>query len=73
MSEFQQTMSGLMTGALLFLFIGICIWSWSSKRKDSFDRMANLPLEDGSIDGNNNNTNANAESKEIKDKREASL
>ena len=73
MSEFQQTMSGLMTGALLFLFIGICIWSWSSKRKDSFDRMANLPLEDGSIDGNNNNTNANAESKEIKDKRKSKI
>ena len=46
MSELQQTLSGLMTGLLLILFIGICIWSWSGKRKESFDRMASLPLEE---------------------------
>lgn len=45
MSELQQTLSGLMTGLLLILFIGICIWSWSGKRKESFERMARLPLE----------------------------
>jgi cytochrome c oxidase cbb3-type subunit 4 len=45
MSELQQTLSGLMTGLLLILFIGICIWSWSGKRKESFKQMANLPLE----------------------------
>jgi len=48
MSELQQTLSGLMTGLLLILFIGICIWSWSGKRKESFDRMASLPLEEDS-------------------------
>tara|TARA_R110002167_G_scaffold180956_8_gene381174 strand:- start:270 stop:485 length:216 start_codon:yes stop_codon:yes gene_type:complete len=71
MSEFQQTMSGVMTGILLFLFIGICIWSWSSKRKDSFDRMARLPLEDDAI--SNDKNNSNIETSAIKDKKEESL
>tara|TARA_R110002072_G_scaffold24747_5_gene83717 strand:- start:1505 stop:1720 length:216 start_codon:yes stop_codon:yes gene_type:complete len=71
MSEFQQTMSGIMTGALLFLFIGICIWSWSGKRKESFDRMAHLPLEDGAM--SNTDSAPNTESRVTKDKREASL
>lgn len=48
MSELQQTLSGLMTGLLLILFIGICIWSWSGKRKESFEHMASLPLEEDS-------------------------
>lgn len=69
MSELQQTMSGLMTGLLLILFIGICIWSWSGKRKDSFNRMANLPLEDGSVNTSDSNNNT----RDIKEKREASL
>lgn len=71
MSEFQQTMSGLMTGALLILFIGICIWSWSSKRKESFDRMAHLPLDDSPIKDRDNNSNTAARAD--KEKREASL
>ena len=45
MSELQQNLSGFMTGLLLLTFIGICIWSWSSKRKDAFEEMANLPLD----------------------------
>lgn len=69
MSEFQQTMSGIMTGLLLIIFIGICIWSWSGKRKDNFDRMANLPLEDDSTDI----SKLNNETRDIKEKREASL
>ena len=71
MSEFQQTMSGLMTGALLILFIGICIWSWSSKRKESFDRMAHLPLDDSPMIDRDNNSNTAARAD--KEKREASL
>ena len=71
MSEFQQIFNGLMTGLLLIIFVGICLWSWSSKRKDSFDRMAHLPLEDGAM--NNSECNSNTETRAIKDKREASL
>jgi cytochrome c oxidase cbb3-type subunit 4 len=69
MSELQQTISGLMSGLLLIIFIGICIWSWSGKRKDSFDRMANLPLEDCSL----STSDSNNETRDIKVKREASL
>jgi len=36
---------GLFTALLLVLFIGICIWAYSSKRKPMFDRAAQLPLE----------------------------
>ena len=41
--------SGIVTGALLIMFIGIMVWSWSGKRKQAFDRMAQLPLEDDNI------------------------
>lgn len=71
MSEFQQIFSGLMTGTLLILFIGICIWSWSSKRKDSFDRMAQLPLEDTPL--NSGVTASNGETRAEKENREATL
>jgi cytochrome c oxidase cbb3-type subunit IV len=37
---------GMITLALLLLFVGLFIWAWSSRRKDLFDRMAQLPLED---------------------------
>lgn len=72
MSELQQVFSGLMTGLLLLGFIGICIWSWSGKRKESFDRMAHLPLEDDAM--SNSDTNSSIEVRDLKDKkREASL
>lgn len=37
---------GISTALLLFAFIGLCIWAWSSKRKKSFDEAANLPFAD---------------------------
>jgi cytochrome c oxidase cbb3-type subunit IV len=49
MSELQQNLSGIMTALLLVIFIGICIWSWGSKRKPGFDKMANLPLDDSDL------------------------
>ncbi len=42
----MSTINGLMTGVLLILFVGIWFWAWSSRRKESFDEMAKLPLED---------------------------
>lgn len=39
--------AGLVTGALLVLFIGGWIWAWSPKRKQAFDEAAQLPLLDG--------------------------
>jgi cytochrome c oxidase cbb3-type subunit 4 len=32
--------------ALLFGFLGICAWAWSSKRKSAFRHASMLPLED---------------------------
>ncbi|MFK7976443.1 MAG: cbb3-type cytochrome oxidase subunit 3 [Halioglobus sp.] len=37
---------GLSTALLLFAFIGLCFWAYSSKRKESFEQAANLPFAD---------------------------
>ena len=37
---------GLVTAALLVLFVGLWLHSWSKKRKDEYDALANMPLED---------------------------
>ncbi len=38
--------SGIYTGILLLIFIGIIVWAWSDNRKDEFEHLSNLPLED---------------------------
>jgi cytochrome c oxidase cbb3-type subunit 4 len=38
--------NGILTGLLLVVFVGIWIWAWSSKNKETFEAMAQLPLED---------------------------
>jgi cytochrome c oxidase cbb3-type subunit 4 len=37
---------GLSTAFLLLTFIGLCVWAYSSKRKQAFDEAANLPFAD---------------------------
>jgi cytochrome c oxidase cbb3-type subunit 4 len=41
---------GYVTGGIIllmmFTFIGIWIWAWRKQRKQVFNRMAQLPLED---------------------------
>ena len=37
---------GMVTLSLLLLFIGLAVWAWSSRRKDLFEKMARLPLEE---------------------------
>jgi cytochrome c oxidase cbb3-type subunit 4 len=37
---------GLLTAVLLFSFIGLWKWAWSTRRKDDFDASASLPLEE---------------------------
>ncbi|MGD2113246.1 MAG: cbb3-type cytochrome c oxidase subunit 3 [Gammaproteobacteria bacterium] len=34
------------TVAVLLLFVGIVVWAWSGKRKQRFDKAANIPFED---------------------------
>ncbi len=36
---------GVFTVFMFVAFIGISVWAYSSRRKDEFDEMANLPLE----------------------------
>ena len=36
--------SGVITAALMLLFIGGWIWAWSPRRKSEFDAAARLPL-----------------------------
>jgi cytochrome c oxidase cbb3-type subunit 4 len=38
--------SGLVTAALLLLFIGIAVWAWSARNRERFAEAARLPLED---------------------------
>jgi cytochrome c oxidase cbb3-type subunit 4 len=39
-------MRGVVTLALLSLFILLALWAWSSRRKELFDAMARMPLEE---------------------------
>jgi cytochrome c oxidase cbb3-type subunit 4 len=39
--------SGLVTTALLVVFIGGWAWAWSPRRRHEFEEAARLPLDDG--------------------------
>ena len=39
-------LSGIITVALLVLFVGGWIWAWRPARKSSFDAAARLPLDE---------------------------
>ena len=44
---------GFLTAVLLFSFVGLWIWAWSSRRKDEFEESAALPLEEDQLMTNN--------------------
>jgi cytochrome c oxidase cbb3-type subunit 4 len=44
---------GFLTAVLLFSFVGLWIWAWSSRRKDEFEDSAALPLEEDQLMTNN--------------------
>ena len=48
---------GILTAVMLFAFIGLCIWAWSSRRKADFEASAALPLEEDSYMTNNGQEN----------------
>jgi cytochrome c oxidase cbb3-type subunit 4 len=48
MSNASGILSGLFTALLILVFIGIGIWAWSARRKESFEQAARLPLEEDS-------------------------
>ena len=37
---------GIFTIVMFVIFIGICVWAWSSRRNADFDEAAQLPLDD---------------------------
>jgi cytochrome c oxidase cbb3-type subunit IV len=37
---------GVITLALLLLFIQLVLWAWSGRRKELFDSMARMPLDE---------------------------
>lgn len=41
-----NTIRGLITAVLLFCFLGMVFWAYSSKRKNDFSEAAMLPLAD---------------------------
>ena len=42
----QALIQSIWTVVVLVLFVGIVIWAWSGKRKQSFDEAAHLPFDD---------------------------
>jgi cytochrome c oxidase cbb3-type subunit 4 len=42
----SAVLSGIMTGILIVLFVGVWVWAWSERRKSSFDAAARIPLDD---------------------------
>ena len=49
---------GLLTAVLLFSFVGLWIWAWSSRRKSDFDASAALPLEEDNAMSSNKQENS---------------
>ncbi|WP_440995307.1 cbb3-type cytochrome oxidase subunit 3 [Arhodomonas sp. SL1] len=39
------TVSGIITGVLLVIFVGIVFWAYSGRRKKDFDEAARLPVD----------------------------
>ena len=40
------TLRGIGTAVVFIAFIGVVLWAYSSRRKDSFNEAANLPFAD---------------------------
>ena len=39
-------LQAIWTIIVMVIFIGIVIWAWSGKRKESFDEAARIPMDD---------------------------
>lgn len=49
------TISGIFTGILILVFLGIVLWAYSRKRRKDFEEAARLPLEDEDDPADNDN------------------
>ncbi len=46
MNALWGQLAGVITTILLLVFIGIWIWAWRPWHKKSFDKMAQIPMQD---------------------------
>ena len=58
------TLRGFFALLILALFIIIVVWSYSKKRKDSFDDVANSIFEEDKLDTANKKRHLNKDSKQ---------
>lgn len=54
------TWRGLFTVVMFVLFVAICFWAWSGRRKRTFDAAARMPLEPDELDKVNRDGDAEA-------------
>lgn len=40
------TLSGILTAILIALFIALCVWAYSPRRRATFDALARMPLDE---------------------------
>ena len=52
-------LSGIITIALMLLFVAIWVWAWQPRHKQAFDATARLALDDDAAAIEDNNTNNN--------------
>jgi len=45
---------GVITVLLLAAFLGLCLWAWSSKRREDFEEAARLPLDENEMNKSRN-------------------
>jgi cytochrome c oxidase cbb3-type subunit 4 len=50
MNELWGHAIGIITVVLMLIFIGIWIWAWLPAHRKTFDRLAQIPMHDGSRD-----------------------
>lgn len=58
------TLRGLVALLILALFVIIVVWSYSKKRKASFDEVANSIFEDGDLTKQNKQSHLDKDSKQ---------
>jgi cytochrome c oxidase cbb3-type subunit IV len=44
------TLSGIVTAVLIVLFVGVCIWAYSSRRRSQFEAASRVPLEENAAE-----------------------
>ncbi|MFK7159814.1 cbb3-type cytochrome c oxidase subunit 3 [Marinospirillum sp. MEB164] len=54
---------GIMSGVLMFAFLGIVFWAYSKSQKKTFEEAANLPFEDEHEDKPDLGTSSSLENK----------